>query len=46
LRSSPAPATAFSGEQRLQDLAVCLAMAESARTGRAIDLGKFIGKKP
>ena len=32
------------GEQGLQDLAVCLAMAESARTGGAVDLQKFIGE--
>ena len=31
------------GEMGLHDLAVCLAMAKSARTGRAIDLRKFIG---
>ena len=34
------------GEQGLQDLAVCLAMAESARTGGAVDLEKFIGGRP
>ena len=32
------------GETGLHDLAVCLAMAKSARTGRAIDLKKFIGQ--
>jgi len=34
------------GEQGLQDLAACLAMAESARTGCAVDLQKFIGETP
>ncbi len=32
------------GEMGLHDLAVCLAMEKSAKTGRAIDLRKFIGK--
>jgi predicted dehydrogenase len=34
------------GEAGLRDLAVCLAMAESSRTGRAIDLEDFIGEIP
>ena len=34
------------GEVGLRDLAVCLAMAESARTGRAVDLDAFIGELP
>jgi len=34
------------GEQGLQDLAVCLAMAESARRGCAVDIEQFIGEKP
>jgi predicted dehydrogenase len=34
------------GEVGLHDLAVCLAMEESGRTGRAVDLGKFIGRMP
>jgi len=34
------------GEVGLRDLAVCLAMAESARTGRAVDLDAFLGEPP
>jgi len=34
------------GEVGLHDLAVCLAMEESARTGRAVDVDAFIGEKP
>ncbi len=35
----PAP-----GEAGLHDLAVCLAIAESSRTGRAVDLDEFLGE--
>jgi 1,5-anhydro-D-fructose reductase (1,5-anhydro-D-mannitol-forming) len=34
------------GETGLRDLAVCLAMEESSRAGRAVDIDAFIGREP